>query len=425
MLCVLNVILWGVWVWGQKNDQKFQDIQKQLDLSFTLSGYLLEAQDEKAAILAAMRAGQELLNADGCAFTPFDEWKQTLPVLRYGNLKFLNESDWQAQLSEPATRHVCRNCKDKQSGSDCVMLEDVIFVNHVYCVALRCGGREIGVINHFFSKHPNLTDYQKIFLGQLVRLTDLTLDGLRVHTQDLDSLRHTLQPVLSKEEVISQNGDNKFILDQIKYQAVLDERSRLAREIHDGLAQTLAFLKIEAARMQTYLSKDDTVLLTSTLQACYRTLSDAYLDARQAIDNLRRVPDSNLAEWLDMTASDFSALTGLNVDTSNVDLEYVFPNPIKAQLIRIVQESLTNIRKHAQSCTVSISAQERYGEVIVEVKDNGRGFEPDSVDSVAQYGLRSMRERAESFGANLQIISAPGMGTTIRLQIPITEKARQ
>ncbi len=89
---------------------------------------------------------------------------------------------------------------------------------------------------------------------------------------------------------------------------MLDERTRLAREIHDGLAQTLAFLKIEAARMQGYVSKGEVDAVTRTLQACYQTLSDAYLDARQAIDNLRHVPDEALGDWLQMTAADFKTL---------------------------------------------------------------------------------------------------------------------
>jgi signal transduction histidine kinase len=89
-----------------------------------------------------------------------------------------------------------------------------------------------------------------------------------------------------------------------------------------------------------------------------------------------------------------------------------------------VQEALTNIRKHAQSRTVSISAFEHDGGIVVEVKDNGRGFSPIEKQSASQHGLRSMRERAESIGADFQIVSAPDMGTTVRLQIPVREQAK-
>jgi len=101
----------------------------------------------------------------------------------------------------------------------------------------------------------------------------------------------------------------------------------------------------------------------------------------------------------------------------------VFLPNVKAQLIRIVQEALTNIRKHARACTVTISAFEREGDVILEVRDKGHGFVPGETQPVSQYGLRSMRERAESIGADLQITSAPGAGPTVRLRIPIREKA--
>jgi len=218
------------------------------------------------------------------------------------------------------------------------------------------------------------------------------------------------------------DAKNEELLEQLEYKAVLDERTRLAREIHDGLAQTLAFLKMEAARMQTYASKGDVDAVTRTLQACHQTLSDAYLDARQAIDNLRRVPDEALGDWLQMTAVDFKTLTGIDVDVSNVHLNHGFPPNVKAQLTRIVQEALTNIRKHAQVCNVCISAIEHEGETVIEISDNGIGFSPEDMQP-SQYGMRSMRERAESIGAEFQVISVPGTGTTVRLQIPVLEKA--
>jgi two-component system nitrate/nitrite sensor histidine kinase NarX len=103
-------------------------------------------------------------------------------------------------------------------------------------------------------------------------------------------------------------------------------------------------------------------------------------------------------------------------------LECSFKPSVKAQVIRIVQEALTNIRKHAQACTVSISATEREGEALIEVRDNGIGFSLEDIKT-SQYGLRSMRERAESIDADFQVTSTPGSGTTVRLQVPIRDKA--
>jgi two-component system nitrate/nitrite sensor histidine kinase NarX len=553
MLGALGVFAWRGRLQRQKVERKNKIIHRNLNASFTLGGYLLEAHDDESAILAAMRTGTDLLDAQGCAFVPFNEWKQSLPALKHGDLPLLQGSDWQTRLLHPATRHACRNCENRQASSECMLLEKSADAENIYCVPLRCGGREVGVISYLFPTSVQVTQEQYFFLNELVRLTDLALDSLRVHEQEISALRHIQNPAVQKEELSTLLGrlledirqamdidmaliwvpaeeglrpplllqsicpekvdeplwlenssmlegiwqtvsksnktlslesvtlprelahksdlkllalpvawreseplgmlllgsqplhkftrrqllllrtvsgqaalliQNDLLMTQLEYQAVLDERTRLAREIHDGLAQTLAFLKMEAARMQSYIAKGDFPSVEHTLQACYRTLSDAYLEARQAIDNLRRVPEEDLSDWLAMTAADFKTLTGMQVNVSAGEFEHAFPPAVKAQLTRIVQEALTNIRKHAQSRTVSISAFEHNGSVVVEIKDNGRGFSPMEKQSVSQHGLRSMRERAESIGADFQIISALDMGTTIRLQIPIREQVK-
>ena len=407
----------------QRSEAENENIRLQLNASFALSGYLLEAHNEEVVILAAMKVSADLLGAEGSAFVPFNEWQQSMPVLKYGKASFLQSGDWQERLSAPATRHTCRVCEKKRAGSECVLLQGTVDAKNVFCVSLRCSGREIGMVSYFFSAPPSVSDDQHLFLAEMVCLTDLALNNQRAHAQELEATRLAYTSLDLKEKLLALDVKNEELLEQLEYKAVLDERTRLAREIHDGLAQTLAFLKLEAARMQAYVSKGDVEAVSRTLQACHKTLSDAYLDARQAIDNLRRVPDERLGDWLELTAADFTTLTGTEVDTTNVHLNHVFSPNVKAQLIRIVQEALTNIRKHAQACVVTLSAFECDGAVILEVRDNGRGFAPEETQPASQYGLRSMRERAESIGADFQIISTPGAGTTVRLRIPIREKA--
>lgn len=398
---------------------------KQLNASFALAGYLLGAQDQHAAILGAMRIGNDLLGAEGCAFVPFSEFQDSLPVLKYGEAGFLDDKTWQARLSAPATRHACRVCEREADSSECTLLQELTNAHNVFCVGLRCCGREIGVISYFLLDPPQVDSTQRQFLGEMVHLTELSLDAMRVREQRLESTRRASVYTDLKNNMLALDAMNEELLGQIEYKAVLDERSRLAREIHDGLAQTLAFLKLEAARMQGYVSKGEVDSISSTLQACHQTLSDAYLDARQAIDNLRQVPDESLIDWLQATAADFKALTGMTVDVSNVCLDYAFSPNVKAQVIRIVQEALNNVRKHAQACTVVISTFERDADFILEVRDNGRGFSPEGAQSTPQYGLRSMRERAESIEADFQVVSTPGAGTTVRLQIPVPDNSKQ
>jgi signal transduction histidine kinase len=400
-----------------------ENIRKQLNASFALAGYLLEAPNEQAVILAAMKVSTELLNAEGAVFVPFNEWQPSVPGLRYGQTDFLKELDWQERLVAPATRHACRICDQKRAGLECVLLQGSAEERHIFCVSLRAEGREVGVVSYFFFALPNISADQQLFLGEMVRLTGLALEGLRARAHEAEAARLVLIPPGFKEKLLAQDAQTEALLQQLEYKAVLDERTRLAREIHDGLAQTLAFLKLEAARMQGYVSSGDVDAVSRMLQACHKTLSEAYLDARQAIDDLRHFPEESLHDWLESTALDFKKLTGIEVDVSNVRLDHVFLPGVKAQLVRIVQEALTNVRKHAQACKVTISAIERGETVILEVGDNGTGFAPEETQPASQYGLRSMRERAESIGADFQVISTPGAGTVVRLEIPVREKA--
>jgi signal transduction histidine kinase len=202
----------------------------------------------------------------------------------------------------------------------------------------------VGNISYFFSSRLQISDDQHLFLDEMVHLTDLKLSAQRVHERKIEAAKRACIPLDHKNKVNSLDSKTGELLQQLEYKAILDERSRLAREIHDGLAQTLAFLKLEAARMQTHVSNGELEAVIPMLQAFYQTLSDAYLEARYAIDNLRQVPDELLADWLQAAASDFRQLTDIKVDVSNVRLCHVFSPNVKAQLMRIVQEALTNVR---------------------------------------------------------------------------------
>jgi two-component system nitrate/nitrite sensor histidine kinase NarX len=215
---------------------------------------------------------------------------------------------------------------------------------------------------------------------------------------------------------------NARLMVQVEYHAVVDERTRLAREIHDGLAQTLAFLKIQSTQMQGYLARGDMERLTNMLQANYRTLSDAYLDVRQSIDDLRRAPSASLTESVRKAAADFEQNNGIKVNLAQFQLVVEYPPNVQAQLIRIVQEALSNIRKHAKAHSVTMLGRQDSRNVWLEIRDDGVGFAPEQVSDGSRYGLRGMRERAEMIGADFQITSQPGAGTVISLRLPAAIK---
>jgi two-component system nitrate/nitrite sensor histidine kinase NarX len=212
--------------------------------------------------------------------------------------------------------------------------------------------------------------------------------------------------------------ENERLTRSLEYLIIVQERSRLAREIHDGLAQTLAFLKMHSAQMQSALAQGDIHRLNALLQESKQVIAEAYQEIRQAIDNLRVQPDGGMQAWLRMLAESFEKNTGLPVQ---VDLPpetiNILPE-VQAQLVRITQEALNNVRKHAHASRVTICLREWCDQLIFEISDDGQGFDPEDLPTVAQHGLRGMRERAELIGADFQIISQPRRGATVRLLLP-------
>lgn len=213
--------------------------------------------------------------------------------------------------------------------------------------------------------------------------------------------------------------ENERLTLSLEYTLVIQERTRLAREIHDGLAQTLAFLKMQTAQMQTAHTQNDNGRLSRLLNENRQALADAYQETRQVIDNLRLNPDESLIGWLEQSARAFQKNAGIPVKIELQVNDPAFLPEVQAQLVRIVQEALNNVRKHSRAAQVRISLRDWGGDLLLEISDDGQGFDPDDIPPVAQYGLRGMRERAELIGADFQIISQPRSGTTVRLNLPM------
>jgi len=202
---------------------------------------------------------------------------------------------------------------------------------------------------------------------------------------------------------------------------LMAERTRLAREIHDGLAQTLGFLKLQNAQMQNYQNQKNDEKLKESLVQSYRVLSEAYLDARNAIDGLRISPEGHgFLKWLEQTLVEFEENSGIPATLEEYqDFSGLAPE-VQAQIIRIVQEALSNVRKHASAKHVWVSLSQKDHDLVLEVRDDGCGFEPEDIPSTSRYGLQGMRERTELIGADFQVISRLDEGTIIRIRSPLT-----
>jgi signal transduction histidine kinase len=230
-----------------------------------------------------------------------------------------------------------------------------------------------------------------------------------------------LQTIAGQVALVVQNAS---LMAELEYQTMLQERARLAREIHDGLAQTIGFLKLQAAQLRTQLENGDSARARQSADLFYATLSEAYQDARQAIDGLRVSPDEcGLSGWLHQIANEFQDLSGLPVHLEESPVEAQVSPEVQAQLIRIVQEALSNVRKHARAGEVWLSFGQAKDDLVLEVRDDGEGFSPQDITNASRHGLRSMRERAELIGADFQVASLPGRGATVRVHLPIKHSA--
>jgi signal transduction histidine kinase len=212
--------------------------------------------------------------------------------------------------------------------------------------------------------------------------------------------------------------ENHWLYLQAGHHAALAERDRLAREIHDGLAQTLGYLKLRTAQMIGWLDEGRIRGVADGLGEIQGLLAEAYTDAREAIDGLRLRPgEGSLSEWLHPVLSEFHSLSGVQVETS-IPRDVSLRPEVGTQLLRILQEALSNIRKHSNATRASLEWQGGADGSTVRIADNGRGFDAADVPPIAQHGLRIMRERAELLDADFQIISRPGAGTQVVIRLP-------
>ncbi|MBC7956468.1 MAG: CHASE3 domain-containing protein [Cytophagales bacterium] len=195
-----------------------------------------------------------------------------------------------------------------------------------------------------------------------------------------------------------------------------DERHRLARNLHDELGALLTSAKLDAARIRSRLTGTAPEAL-ERLAHLVDTLNSSIALGRRIIEDLRPSTLSNLGlvATLEILARDFSTNSGITV---HCDLEPVkLPTDAELVVYRLVQESITNITKYARAKDVWIGLKPRGGQVEITVRDDGVGFDT-TVQPRSAYGLVGMRYRVEAEGGALQLVSAPGQGTQIRVTLP-------
>ncbi|HEX9077901.1 MAG TPA: sensor histidine kinase, partial [Anaerolineae bacterium] len=216
--------------------------------------------------------------------------------------------------------------------------------------------------------------------------------------------------------------ENAELYKQVRYMATLEERDRLAREMHDNLAQMLGFINIKTSLTDDLLARNQIAQARASLLELKGIAKEAYTDVRDSIFSLRTTSaDWGLVATLRDYCSQYRAQYGIDTELFLQDDEIArFPAEVEVQVQRIIQEALTNVRKHSSASRARVRFERDDHHVRISVEDNGRGFDPMKMaeDGSRHFGLQIMRERAESVGGELEIHSQPNSGTRVTVQVP-------
>ena len=206
----------------------------------------------------------------------------------------------------------------------------------------------------------------------------------------------------------------------VREAAVSEERTLLARELHDSIAQSLAFLKIQVSLLRQAIERQDATQMALTLGEIDTGVRESTNDVRELLLHFRTRTDSDdIEQALQTTLRKFEHQSGLRTRLVVHGHGVALPSDVQLQVLHVLQEALSNVRKHAQASEVLLDVQ-RGPQWVFCVRDNGRGFTPaDGPPDDTHVGLQIMRERAQRIGAQVRIESIPGDGTEVRIALNV------
>lgn len=258
----------------------------------------------------------------------------------------------------------------------------------VVAVPMRTLNRVVGEVELFFYGERQLNESERLLLDALVGHLAIQVENLRLAARDREM-------------------------------AVSEERNLLAQELHDSIAQSLAFLKIQIQLLRNAIAKQQDDKVRASLAEIDAGVRESYADVRELLVHFRtRAGHEDIEHALRSTLSKFELQSGLNAQLTMSGHGVPLPPDEQIQVLHILQEALSNIRKHAGATRVELRVLQaprwRF-----EVVDDGTGFDTahDSIDET-HVGLRIMRERAARIGADLEVRSQPGQGTQVALTLP-------
>jgi signal transduction histidine kinase len=233
--------------------------------------------------------------------------------------------------------------------------------------------------------------------------------------QELGAANQRLEAIITENEGLHQR-----LLAQAREAGILDERSRMAREIHDTLAQGLTGIvtQLQAAEQAAEGTPANPAGWRRHVTAATRLARDSLSEARRSVEALRPEPleDERLSEALAGVAERWSVLNAVPVQLTTTGTARPVPPEAEFALLRAAQEALANVAKHARATRVGLTVSYMENEVAVDVRDDGAGFDPGS--PAGGFGLVAMRQRIAALSGTLQVESEPGGGTAVSACVP-------
>lgn len=254
-------------------------------------------------------------------------------------------------------------------------------------VPIRVQERQMGEVNFFYHAKVSPTPAERSLLEALNHHLASAMENLRLNAMEREA-------------------------------AVSGERHHLSRELHDSIAQSLAFLKIQVQLMRDAMATRDGSQMWLVLDEIELGVRECYGDVRELLVNFRtRAQGEDIEPALATTLRKFELQTGLPTSLEISGNALPLAADIQIQVLHIVQEALSNVRKHAHASRVSLHVrqQPRWS---FEVRDNGVGFATKGgYDDDTHVGLHIMAERAQRIGATMDVVSTPGRGCCVRLTL--------
>lgn len=220
------------------------------------------------------------------------------------------------------------------------------------------------------------------------------------------------------------SNNNAQLAEKARYSAIVEERQRLARDLHDAVSQQLFAISMTATAVGRIIDKD-VEKATRQIHLIEEMASVAQSEMRALLLHLRPVhlEGKRLAQGLRDLIAELQAKVQVEI-ALEMDEELQLQKGIEDHLFRIVQEALSNALRHSRASRLEIRLFVASDSIRLAVRDNGVGFDPDEVKH-ASYGLVSIRERVNELGGSLNIVTAPGRGTRLEIRIPFTMETKE